>query len=161
REVHAPVPPLLAEIVGRCLRKDPAERDQSARESLAECPSAVWRRRPRPRASAAPPARCARRTATFWSPASCPRHASRLPGGPRLPRAPAAPPPPRATSGVNKAFFRGSSVRSRRRVARTLLSVRPGPIAPQGRSASGGVELRRQRTIAEKISCTGIGLHTG
>src|SRR5690606_21430365 len=50
RTIHPEVPALLAEIVGRCLRKDPAERYQSAREILAEVRSAVGRSRPSPSA---------------------------------------------------------------------------------------------------------------
>jgi len=46
REIHPEVPALLAEIVARCLRKDPAERYQSAREILAEVRAAVGRGRP-------------------------------------------------------------------------------------------------------------------
>lgn len=46
REIRPEVPALLAEIIGRCLRKDPAERYQSAREILAEVRAAVGRNRP-------------------------------------------------------------------------------------------------------------------
>src|SRR5690606_20420699 len=46
REVNPEVPPLLAGIVARCLRKEPAERYQSAREILAQVRDAVGRRRP-------------------------------------------------------------------------------------------------------------------
>ncbi|HSJ96395.1 MAG TPA: protein kinase [Myxococcota bacterium] len=52
REIHPEVPPLLAGIVARCLRKDPAERYQSAREILAEVRAAVGRGRPGPSPSA-------------------------------------------------------------------------------------------------------------
>jgi serine/threonine protein kinase len=38
RELKADVPPLLAEIVARCLRKDPEQRYQSVREILASAP---------------------------------------------------------------------------------------------------------------------------
>ncbi|MCI0637045.1 MAG: protein kinase, partial [Actinobacteria bacterium] len=48
REVNPEVPPLLAEIVARCLRKDPGERYQSVREILTEVRSAVGRPRPAP-----------------------------------------------------------------------------------------------------------------
>ncbi len=41
REIKPDVPALLAAIIGRCLRKDPAERYQSAREILAEVRDAV------------------------------------------------------------------------------------------------------------------------
>ena len=46
REIHPEVPPLLAGIVARCLRKDPGERYQSARAILAEVRAAVGRGRP-------------------------------------------------------------------------------------------------------------------
>jgi len=46
REIHPEVPTLLADIIARCLRKDPAERYQSAREILAEVRAAVGRGRP-------------------------------------------------------------------------------------------------------------------
>ncbi|MEB2346664.1 MAG: protein kinase [Deltaproteobacteria bacterium] len=46
REIHPEVPTLLAEIIARCLRKDPAERYQSARDILAEVRAAVGRGRP-------------------------------------------------------------------------------------------------------------------
>jgi serine/threonine-protein kinase len=44
REVNPEVPALLAEIIARCLRKDPDERYQEAREILAEVRSAVGRK---------------------------------------------------------------------------------------------------------------------
>jgi tetratricopeptide (TPR) repeat protein len=50
REIHPEVPALLAQIIGRCLRKEPAERYQSAREILAEVRAAVGRGRPEPAA---------------------------------------------------------------------------------------------------------------
>lgn len=46
REIHPEVPTLLAEIIARCLRKDPGERYQSARDILAEVRAAVGRGRP-------------------------------------------------------------------------------------------------------------------
>jgi len=46
RELNPQVPPLLAEIIARCLRKDPDERYQAAREILAEVRSAVGRKAP-------------------------------------------------------------------------------------------------------------------
>jgi len=45
RELKADVPPLLAEIISRCLRKDPGERYQSVREILAEVRVAMGRSR--------------------------------------------------------------------------------------------------------------------
>ena len=41
KELEPELPDLLAAIIGRCLRKDPAERYQSAREILAELRSAA------------------------------------------------------------------------------------------------------------------------
>jgi serine/threonine-protein kinase len=41
RELNREVPELLARIIGRCLRKDPAERFQSTREILAEVQAGV------------------------------------------------------------------------------------------------------------------------
>lgn len=41
RSIQPEVPPLLAAIISRCLRKDPAERYQTAREILAEVRAAV------------------------------------------------------------------------------------------------------------------------
>jgi serine/threonine-protein kinase len=41
RAIKPDVPPLLATIIERCLRKDPAERYQTAREILAEVRTAV------------------------------------------------------------------------------------------------------------------------
>jgi tetratricopeptide (TPR) repeat protein len=41
RAIKAEIPPLLATIIARCLRKDPAERYQTAREILAEVRTAV------------------------------------------------------------------------------------------------------------------------
>ena len=46
RELKADVPPMLAEIVARCLRKDPEQRYQSVREILAEVRTAMGRSRP-------------------------------------------------------------------------------------------------------------------
>jgi tetratricopeptide (TPR) repeat protein len=45
REVKADVPALVAETIGRCLRKDPGERYQSVREILAEVRAAMARSR--------------------------------------------------------------------------------------------------------------------
>ena len=45
REFKADAPPLLADIVARCLRKDPEERYQSVREILAEVRTAMGRSR--------------------------------------------------------------------------------------------------------------------
>jgi tetratricopeptide (TPR) repeat protein len=45
REVKPDVPPLVAEIVSRCLRKDPEERYQSAREILTAVRTAMGRSR--------------------------------------------------------------------------------------------------------------------
>jgi tetratricopeptide (TPR) repeat protein len=44
REANPQVPQLLAEIIARCLRKDPDERYQAAREILAEVRSSVGRK---------------------------------------------------------------------------------------------------------------------
>jgi eukaryotic-like serine/threonine-protein kinase len=48
REVKADVPALVAEIVARCLMKDPGARYQSAREILAEVRAAMGRSRGAP-----------------------------------------------------------------------------------------------------------------
>jgi len=45
RSIHPEVPELLAGIIARCLRKDPAERYQSTREILAEVREAIGRGR--------------------------------------------------------------------------------------------------------------------
>jgi len=45
RDVKPDVPPLLADVVARCLRKDPADRYQSAREILTEVRAAMARSR--------------------------------------------------------------------------------------------------------------------
>jgi serine/threonine-protein kinase len=48
REIKADVPELLARVIARCLRKDPAERYGSAREILSELRTALGRQRPGP-----------------------------------------------------------------------------------------------------------------